>query len=333
MQKKIKTSELKIGMYVILPASWFSHPFLKNKFNIKSQDEIKKITESGFTEVLIDVSKEVPPEEKAAPSQPQQPKEEDRRETPPRKWEPERLIPPILREAIRDKKLPPEKKAEVIYKSSLTIMEGVLEEPTAENIQEVKAGISEVVDLIISDDDTSKHLLSITSHDYYTYTHSVRVGVFSVMLAKALYKDSYMHDMHELGAGFFLHDIGKTRINPDIINKPGKLTDEEWKEMRTHPFQGYRILSDTNQLTKESRIIVLQHHEWNNGRGYPNGLKGNEIHEYARICSIADVYDALTSDRPYKKKKSPFDALSIMKEEMDTHFGQELFEKFIVLLL
>jgi HD-GYP domain-containing protein (c-di-GMP phosphodiesterase class II) len=333
MQRKIKTTDLKIGMYVMLPASWFSHPFLKNKFNIKSQGEIERIIDSGFYEVLIDDSKERPAEEKEKRTNPQQSDGDDRYEVQSRKWEAEALIPAELREAIHDKKLAPEKKAAVVYKSSLTIMEGVLEEPTAEKIQEVKAGIAEVVDVIISDDDTSKYLLSITSHDYYTYTHSVRVGVFSIMLAKALYKDSHVHDMHELGAGFFLHDIGKTRINPDIINKPGRLTEEEWKEMRTHPFQGYKILSDTNQLTKESRIIVLQHHEWNNGKGYPNGLTGNEIHEYARICSIADVYDALTSDRPYRQKKTPFDALSIMKEEMDNHFGEALFQKFILLLL
>lgn len=331
MQKKINVGDLKIGMYVVLPTSWFSHPFLKNKFNIKAEDEIRKIIQAGFSEVLIDTDKEERVEEKK--TKPAVFFRGDKDDAVPPRRAPEKLIPPQLREAIHDKKLAPEKKAEVVYKSSLTIMAGVLEEPTPENIQEVKAGISEVVDLIISDDATSRQLLAITSHDFHTYTHSVRVGVYSVMLAKLLYKDSHAHDMHELGAGFFLHDMGKTRINPDIINKPGKLDEAEWKEMRTHPFQGYKLLSDMNELTKESRIIVLQHHEWMNGKGYPNGLAGNEIHEYARICSIADVYDALTSERPYKAKKTPFEALSIMKEEMNAHFGEALFEKFVLLLL
>ncbi|MBI4632772.1 MAG: HD-GYP domain-containing protein [Deltaproteobacteria bacterium] len=359
MEKKIKARDLKVGMYVILPTSWFRHPFLKNKFNITSEDEIRTIIKWGLKEVLIDPTleekipdKKVAPEKTSKAASPSASKTGDTgapvtviiadKNAPtegykdiilPHTWEAEKLMLPELREAIHDKNLPPQKKAEAVYKSSLTIMSAVLETPTAESIQEVKAGISEIVDLIISDDETSKYLLSITSHDFYTYTHSVRVGVFSVMLAKSLYKNSSAHDMHELGAGFFLHDIGKTRINPDIINKPGKLDEEEWKEMKTHPFLGYKILSDTDQLTKESRIIVLQHHEWNNGKGYPNGLKGNEIHEYARICSIADVYDAITSERPYKKKKETFEALSIMKEEMNDHFGEVLFEKFVLLFL
>ena len=108
--------------------------------------------------------------------------------------------------------------------------------------------------------------------------------------------------MNELGTGFFLHDLGKVNINQDILNKPGRLTDEEMNEVKRHPAQGFKILNETKHLTEESKLIVLQHHERQDGKGYPKGLKGEAIHIYGRICSIADVYDALTSDRPYRKK-------------------------------
>ena len=105
--------------------------------------------------------------------------------------------------------------------------------------------------------------------------------------------------MHELGAGFFLHDLGKVKIDTAIINKPGKLTAEEMRQMRRHPNLGFTILSKTKQLSEECKLIVLQHHERNDGTGYPNGLRGDAIHIYCRLCSLADVYDALTSVRPY----------------------------------
>jgi HD-GYP domain-containing protein (c-di-GMP phosphodiesterase class II) len=135
-----------------------------------------------------------------------------------------------------------------------------------------------------------------------------------------------------MGAGYFLHDIGKVRLDPAIINKQGKLTDEEMRKMRTHPYEGYRILSEADQLTEECKIIVMQHHEREDGNGYPLGLKGDGIHPYGRVCSIADVYDALTAVRSYKSRQTPFEALDIMKKQMISHFHRELFEEFVFLM-
>jgi len=321
-QKTISSSSLRTGMFVVLPSSWFSHPFIKNSFLITSQSEIDQIIESGFGEVMIDTDKgiglEVPSEKK------------DER-IPPPSWDPQNLVPPQLREAIHDKKLEPGKKAKIVYESSIQLMERLLEEPRAENIREAKKGIAEIVDLVMADDETSFSLLNITSHDYYTYTHSVNVGVYSILLAKAYIGKSDTHNMQELGAGFFLHDIGKVKISPDIINKPGRLTDEEMQEMRTHPNRGYKILSETSHLTDECRIIVMEHHERHDGNGYPRRLKGDEIHVYGRICSVADVFDALTAERAYKKKKGVFEALTIMRDEMLGHFQKDLFETFVFL--
>ncbi|MGC2062525.1 MAG: HD-GYP domain-containing protein [Thermodesulfovibrionales bacterium] len=321
MRKTVPVGKLKTGMHVILPASWFNHPFLKNRFEIVSNDQIREIIAAGFEEVVIE----------AGADHPEAIVFDDVHLFPPLKWEPGKLVPDELREAVHSATLAPEKKAAIVYKSSLAIMQRLLDEPCAENIREAKEGISQIVDLIISDDATSKNLLTITSYDFYTYTHSVNVGVLSVLLSKMLFRESLAHDMHELGAGFFLHDIGKVRIDPAILNKSGRLTDEEMLKMKAHPYQGYKILKETEQLTEECRIIVMQHHERDDGTGYPNGLKGDDIHVYGRICCIADVYDALTAERSYKQRLKPFEALKLMKEQMINHFHKELFDKFVLL--
>ncbi|HYA13094.1 MAG TPA: HD-GYP domain-containing protein [Syntrophales bacterium] len=322
MQRTVRTKNLKIGMYVILPVSWLSHPFVKNEFLIKSNEQIKKIYDYGLTEIVVDTKRSTFTEEK---------KNLDIESEQDLKQESRTIVPDELLEAIHDAKLPPLEKAKAVQAHSFTLINNLLEHPTAENIRDAKKGIAEVVDLILTDDKTSLYLLSITSHDFYTYTHSVNVGFLAVSLSKTLFRKSTAHDMHELGAGFFLHDLGKVQIDTAIINKPGRLTEEEMNAMRQHPNMGYKVLHDTNQLTPECKRIVLQHHERYDGKGYPLGLKGDDIHIYGKMCSIADVYDALTSDRPYRKKLGPFDALKLMKEEMIDHFHMELFEQFVLL--
>ena len=211
-------------------------------------------------------------------------------------------------EVIHDRKLDPEKKATLVREHSFTMMQRLLEQPTAENLKEVKKGTSEIVDLILRDNETTFYLINITDHDYYTYTHSVNVGFLAVALAKALFRHSDDHDLHALGAGFFLHDLGKVQIDLDIINKPGKLTEEEMKTMKRHPAIGYFLLQEAKGMTKELKLIVLQHHEKMNGTGYPSGLRDDDIHIYGQICATADIFDALTSRRPYKDKIAPFTA-------------------------
>jgi HD-GYP domain-containing protein (c-di-GMP phosphodiesterase class II) len=321
----VTTDELKIGMFVILPLAWHQHPFLKNHFLIESDTEIKKISELGLKVIHVDPAKSRIVETPSA-EQPRIPPTE------PVKHKPvQMVVTDDLIAVIHDKSLPRENKSRLVHQHSIAMMKNLLENPTAQNITEAKRGISEMVSLILTDDTMLHYLLDITSHDFNTYTHSVSVGVLSVALAKSLLRNSDAHDMQALGVGFFLHDVGKVRINQAILMKPGKLTANELEEMQRHPLLGYKLLQETKHLSEESKAIVLQHHERIDGTGYPRRLRGENIHLYGRICSIADVYEALTSDRPYRQKLPTFAALKIMQEEMGHHFQRDLFEQFVLL--
>lgn len=341
MIKNVRVADLKVGMYVIIPGTWMNHPFSRSQFQIKSIRQIQEIKECGFYELKVDLAKSnlpaAPPLQSHAPDdkpliKPEQPEESSQNEMiSPGKWTPKTLVPIGLQEAIANKGLDPVAKATTVYKHSLEMMSHLLESPTAENIHTSKEAIKSITNLILSDDDTSYNMLRITAHDFYTYTHSINVGVTSVMLAKELFLHSDDHDLEELGAGFFLHDLGKVNVDPRIINKPGRLTDEEMKQMRTHPYQGYKILKDARALSKESKYIVMQHHERNDGTGYPKHLRGGDLHIYGRICHLADVFDALTSERSYKRALSNYAALKLMRDEMYSHFDKHLFESFVLL--
>ena len=330
MIKSVKTEDLKVGMYVILPHKWLSHPFISNQFLINSETQIKKIIEAGIEEVSIDfeqsklkdqssdlsgTNKDIATKTKSSQTA----------------YSDQPIIPPALQEAIYDKKMLSQDKAVLVHKHSIVMINRLMDCPSVENIMEAKKGIAELVDLILADNNTMSHLLKITSHDYSTYVHSVNVGLLGISLSKKLFGTSSAHNIYELGAGFFLHDLGKVNISIDIINKPSALTDEEMHEMQRHPQYGYEILTKAGQLTQECNTIVLHHHENHDGSGYPLGLKGEEIHLYGRICALADVYDALNSERPYRRGLGTYATLKLMKEEMLNHFHKDLFKKFILL--
>ncbi len=337
-KRKIATKKLAVGMYVNLGKSWLHHSFLKPNFKITSESQIRKILKNGISEVTVDFSKSDLPAERdlardvgitdklAYIDDPQ------RGMDPPEHFNPVDLVSEALRETIENTSLPPQTKAKAVYDHSVNMMNSILEEPNAENILSGKKMIAATVDFILADEETAGYMSKITSHDYYTYTHSVNVGMLSILLAKQVFKGTYgTHNMRELGAGFFLHDLGKCDVPNSLINKAAPLNEVEWETMRNHPARGNQLLMEANQLSIECGLIVMQHHEREDGSGYPFGKLGDEIHIYGRICTIADVYDALTSTRAYKKKMAPFEALKVMKEEMLHHFHPELFGEFVQL--
>ncbi len=311
MLRPVKAEDLKIGMYVKLGEQASLLPLFEESFMISREEQIINIIDKGLTLVDVDTEK----------SEVEVPVPED--------FDSLDMISEELKETIEDKNAQPKEKAKAVYDHSIEMMKHIIEAPTHDNILSGKQMVGDMVNLILTDDEIADCLTQITSHDYYTYTHSVNVGMFAVLLSKSAFGDHADHDMRELGAAFFLHDLGKCEVPAYIINKPGRLTEEEWELMRMHPENGEKILKETGHLTSECSLIVLQHHEREDGNGYPHGLSVSHIHIYAHICTLADVYEALTSTRPYKKNLTTFEALRVMKNEMISHFNRDLFEKFV----
>ncbi len=159
--------------------------------------------------------------------------------------------------------------------------------------------------------------------------HSSRVSEYSELIAKSLCMNSIK--VKELKTAGWLHDIGKIAISDSILDKTGKLDDEEWKEVKKHPEIGYRILNSVNEFTELSEHI-LSHHERYDGKGYPKGLKGDEIPLQSRIIAIADAYDAMTSDRTYRNALSENEAIQQLKINSGTQFDPLLVDVFVGIL-
>ncbi|MDE7300474.1 MAG: HD-GYP domain-containing protein, partial [Lachnospiraceae bacterium] len=152
----------------------------------------------------------------------------------------------------------------------------------------------------------------------YTFKHSVDVATMSMIVAKRYGFSS--QQVYEIGIAGLLHDIGKSQIPNEVLNKAGRLTNEEFALMKQHSVLGYRILAEKDDLSNNIKMGVLQHHEKINGKGYPMGVDESKISPFARIISVADIYDALVTERPYKKPFSPRDAVEMimsMTSELD----------------
>jgi HD-GYP domain-containing protein (c-di-GMP phosphodiesterase class II) len=324
MQEMISVGELKVGMHVTIPGSWFKHPFVRSRFVVSSQRDIKWLAATGISQIPVDLTKSrIAMPELTENIFPENPDESENRE----------MVPPGLMEALSDRAAAQESKAYAVKSSSKIIMKKLMEKtPDKVMLREARVSLYEVIDCILEGDQLNTYLLTISDHDMYTYTHSVNVGVLSLLLARKYFGCSDNHNLRELGVGFFLHDLGKIQVDPAIINKEGKLTFDELQAMRRHPLYGFNILNEANQLTTECKLIILEHHEREDGSGYPYGLYGGEIHVYARICSLVDTYDALTTDRPYRSKMSPFQALNIIKSNINDSIQKSLFENLVLLL-
>jgi HD-GYP domain-containing protein (c-di-GMP phosphodiesterase class II) len=159
----------------------------------------------------------------------------------------------------------------------------------------------------------------------------VNVTIYGVALCERVFGHDATVNYYQLGHGFLLHDLGKSMIDQETLNKPSSLSKREWEAVRNHPEVGYDILEAAGDVSEEVRVIVLQHHERYAGGGYPQELKGEEIHPYGRICCIADVFDALCTHRAYSPALSTFEALRKMREEMRGHFDPDYFWEFVLL--
>lgn len=219
-------------------------------------------------------------------------------------------------------------KASIVYEKASEVMEELFHNPDAlGNMQKSQAIVNGFVSLALQNEATLSSIMKIAAHDYYTHTHSINVSIYSLSMAKFLgLKDK---DLEDMGMASMLHDLGKSRVDWEIINKNGKLSDAEFEQMKKHPGSGYEIAVEMGITDKRILAGIRSHHEKLDGNGYPDGLTDKQISLFPRIIAVCDVFDALTTKRSYKDAMTSFEAIKIMKDHMSTHLDMRLVNTLI----
>lgn len=317
---KVKTEDLKVGMFIVdLGCSWMNHPFLRNKKLINSPKQIEKLKEYGILEVYIDPQKSWNLEKNA---QFQNDGKEEKE--PPSS---SHLSPPLAEKVPIYQEL---KEAKRVHQEAQIIVREVMQDiRLGKNIEseKVKRIVQKMADSIFRNPDALASLTRIKGYDEYTFVHSINVCILCLTLGRNLNLERAA--LEQMGIGALLHDAGKMRIPNSILKKPGKLTEAEFAEIKKHPLYSVEVLEKCEGLSEESKLVALQHHERYAGHGYPFSLQGEEIGKFAQIAAIADVYDAMTTERCYKKAFSPYEALQEMYLSANHDFNQYLLERFI----
>ncbi|MDD6480682.1 MAG: HD-GYP domain-containing protein [Lachnospiraceae bacterium] len=203
------------------------------------------------------------------------------------------------------------------------------------NTDEMVSATASIADDLLSaineNDAIAIDISALKTSDEYTFKHSVDVATISMIIAKQQGKSA--KDVHDIGIAGLLHDIGKTKIPLSILNKPGRLNDKEFAIMKQHAVYSYQMIKDKPEFTPEICLGVLQHHEKINGKGYPMGVNSDMLSPYARILAVADIYDALVTERPYKSAYSQRDAVEMimsMTMELDIDAMKSFLESMIL---
>ncbi len=242
---------------------------------------------------------------------------------------------PEVIDKIEKMKVPDKAKLKLSESVKARVSEGIqflYSNPESEGFTNAASSISNDLMKAIADNDAiAVDISTLKVSDEYTFKHSVDVASMSMIIAKRLELDD--KQVYQIGISGLLHDLGKSQIPNEVLNKPGKLSDEEFSIMKQHPLLGYNIIKDKSDIAQEIKMGVLQHHEKINGKGYPLRLEGEKIHKYARILSVADIYDALVTERPYKKAFTARDAVEMimaMTGELDFNMIQGFLDSVIL---
>lgn len=236
-----------------------------------------------------------------------------------------------LQSIARNSDIPTEQKARLIYEKAAETIDAMFNNPESlKNVENAQPVVNNFIDIILNDASAVESLMKITAHDYYTHTHSINVSIYTLSLGSFLGIQG--KDLEVLGMAAILHDLGKSKIDYDIINKNGKLTDEEFAQMKNHPALGHEIALKLG--IRDERILsgIRHHHEKIEGGGYPDKIKGDEISYFARIIGVCDVFDALSTKRSYKDPMSSFESFKLIKEQMNGHLDMGIVNSFIKML-
>jgi HD-GYP domain-containing protein (c-di-GMP phosphodiesterase class II) len=342
MKKRIIVEQLRLGMYISeLGCSWTAHPFWRKSFLLEDANDLKIFHSAKIEWVMIDTSKGVDvaggelnldaTSEKSARASPScNPVDDD---TCSRCWGmPETdkaVVTPV--KAVQRVSIAEEAAVAVkICEKSKQAVASMFQETRmgqALNAADALPIVEEISHSVLRNPGALISLARLKNKDDYTYMHSVAVCALMVSLARQLALDA--EQIRQAGLAGLLHDVGKMMIPPDILNKPGKLTDAEFAAVKNHPAEGYKLLLGGSGITEISLDVCLHHHEKVDGSGYPERLAGEAISLYAKMGAVCDVYDAITSNRPYKNGWEPADAIRKMAEWSVGHFDQRIFQAFV----
>ena len=320
--KKIPTAEVRLGMYIeAFCGSWMDHPFWRSKFVITDAHELHLVHGCAITEVLIDVSQGLdvltPPATAEAAEQPQ----------PSAPAEPQPPPVPDTEAATMRQEF---QRAAAICKAATGAVRQMFAEVRMGRAidQEVARQVAEeITDSVLRNGGALISLARLKTADGYTYMHSVAVCALMVALARQL----GLSEAETRAAGFagLMHDLGKADVPLEMLNKPGRLTEDEFAQVRLHPEHGHRRLLAAGVDDPIALDVCLHHHERIDGKGYPKQLAGEAISRMARMGAVCDVYDAITSNRPYKEGWDPAESLAKMAQWTNGHLDPAIFQALV----
>ena len=328
MLKKIPVDDLRLGMHLhAMCGAWLDHPFWRTKFILDDPADLDKLRASSVKEVWIDVSKgrdvEASANEGVAPRRDPAPARSGAAEVRAEAEAPARQPPPAAElgaELQRASALVNQSREAVSSLFAEACMGRALDtEKCLPLVDEIATSVWRNPGAIVS-------LARLKTHDDYTYMHSMAVCALMVSLGRQLGMDE--STAREVGMAGMLHDMGKAMMPLEVLNKPSKLTEAEYQIMKTHPQHGYELLQEGKGVGEVALDVTLHHHERPDGRGYPHGLAGDALTRVARMGAVCDVYDAITSNRPYKAGWDPAESIAKMASWAG-QFDTEIFQAFV----
>jgi len=330
MLRKVPLEEVRLGMFVhAMEGSWLQHPFWRRRFLLDSEDDLRRLLDSDIPGIVIDDERGAVPAQSAAPAPAPAPAPAIRPAGPARSHARGRPVA-APRAAMRPSSMADEteRARTIVGKSKRAVMKmfGEARMGHAIEIGGVAPLVEEISESVARNPSALIGIARLKRKDEYTYMHSVAVCALMINLARTLEFDENL--VRELGLAGLLHDIGKMAVPDPVLNKPGKLSDDEFAVVREHPQRGYDLVVASPQAPPIAADVVLHHHEKYDGSGYPHGLKGEAISLYARMGAVCDVYDAITSNRPYKEGWAPAESIARMLE-WHGHFDPRLLDAFI----
>lgn len=323
MIKKIQVQQLRVGMHVSdFNAGWLDHPFVLNSMKISADEQIQKVVASGVKELFIDTARGLDVGD--APT-----RQEAEVQT-------ERQLEGL---AGTGRPMMPERQASLAEEMSRAkntfteasrIIRGIMDDVRLGRQVEIdasKAIVEKITSSVMRNGNAMQSMRRLKHLDDYTFLHSVSVCAMLTTFSKAVGLD--MATTHDVALGALLHDIGKMRVNLAVLNKPARLSDQEFLHMKSHVVLGSDLLRQMPGIPKIAFDPLELHHERFDGSGYPNKLKGAAISQVGRMTAIVDVYDAITSDRCYHRPVSPADGIRKLFEWGRHHFDPELVQVFV----